>query len=45
MANWGSWLALIGGVVSVIGQYSTGYYLALVGGVLAVIGGISAMMK
>ena len=43
MANWGSWLALIGGVISVIGQWSTTWYAALIGGLLAVVGAIGLM--
>lgn len=39
MAKWGMWLAIVGGVVAVIGQWATGYYLPVIGGVLAVIGG------
>lgn len=41
--GWGEWVAVIGGVVAIIGQWSTGWYAALIGGVLAVIGGIGAM--
>ena len=45
MAGWESWAALVGGVLSVIGQWSTGYYLALIGGVLAVVGAVAMMNK
>lgn len=46
MAGWETWVALIGGVVAVIGQFwGAGYYLPLIGGVLAVIGAIALMMK
>ena len=45
MATWGSWVALIGGVIAVIGQWSAGYYLPLIGGVVAVIGAIGCMLK
>jgi hypothetical protein len=45
MANWGSWVALIGGIIAVIGQWVTTAYLPLVGGVIAVIGAIGVMMK
>lgn len=45
MANWGSWVALIGGIVSVIGQFVPAYYLALIGGVVAIIGAIGCMMS
>jgi len=41
MANWGAWLAFVGGILSVIGQWS-GYYLALIGGVVAVVGAFVA---
>jgi hypothetical protein len=40
MAKWGMWLAIVGGVVAVIGQWwGMDYYLPAIGGVLAVIGG------
>ena len=45
MAGWGSWLAIIGGIVSVIAQWVPDAYLALIGGVVAVIGGIGCMAK
>ena len=46
MAGWESWAALVGGIISVIGQFwGQSYYLALIGGVIAVIGGIALMMK
>lgn len=45
MADWGSWVALIGGIVSVVAQWVPGYYLAVIGGVVAVIGAIGCMMK
>ena len=42
--GWQSWLALIGGIVAVIGQFwGMDYYLPLIGGVLAVIGAIGMM--
>lgn len=40
-----AWIALIGGIVAVIAQFSPNWYGALIGGVIAVIGGIMAMMK
>jgi hypothetical protein len=43
MSMWGAWLALIGGVVSVIGQWATMAYLPLIGGIIAVIGAIILM--
>jgi hypothetical protein len=40
MAEWGKWVAIIGGIVAVVGQFwGVAYYLPLIGGVLAVIGG------
>ena len=45
MAGWQGWLALVGGIVAVIGQWVAGYWLAAIGGVLAVIAGIGSMMK
>lgn len=42
--GWQSWLALIGGIVAVIGEFVPGYWLALIGGILAVIGAIGLMM-
>lgn len=46
MASWGAWLAIIGGVVAVVGQFigtSSDAWLPLIGGVVAVIGGIGAL--
>lgn len=46
MANWGSWVALIGGIISVVAQWVTTVpYLALIGGVVAIIGAIGCMMS
>ena len=46
MAGWQGWLALIGGIVAVIGQFwGAEYYLPLIGGVLAAIGGIGSMSE
>ena len=42
---WGSWTALIGGIISVIGQWVPTYYLALIGGVVAVVGAIGVMSE
>ena len=39
MAEWGKWVAVVGGVIAVIGQWVPGYYLAAIGGVVAVVGG------
>lgn len=40
MAGYGKWIAVVGGVIAVIGQWVPGYYLPVVGGVIAIIGGI-----
>ncbi len=40
---WGAWVALIGGIVAVVGEFVPGAYLALIGGVVAVVGAIGAM--
>lgn len=45
MAKWGSWLAILGGVIAVVGQFVPGYWLPLIGGVIAVIGGVLCMGK
>lgn len=45
MASWGAWLAIIGGVVAVVGQWYSAAWLPLIGGVVAVIGGIGALSK
>ena len=42
---WGEWVALIGGIVAVIGQWATTAYLPLIGGVIAIIGALGAMMS
>jgi hypothetical protein len=43
MAKTGMWLAIVGGVIAVIGNFWGGsdpqYYLPAIGGVVAVIGG------
>ena len=39
--GWQVWLALIGGVVAVIGQFwGDNYFLPLIGGLLAVVAGV-----
>jgi len=43
MAGWGAWLAIIGGVVSVVGEFQVDAWLALIGGIVAVIGGIGVL--
>ena len=45
MNGWHSWLALIGGILAIAGQWWTGYWLALIGGILAAISGLAAMMN
>jgi len=47
MAGWGSWVALIGGIVAIVGQWwgTTSAYLPLIGGALAIIGAIGAWNK
>ncbi len=49
MAAWGKWLAIIGGVIAVVGNFwgggagtSAQYYLPAIGGVVAVIGGFAS---
>lgn len=43
---WGSWAALVGGIISIVGQWTaSNYYLALIGGIVAVIGAIGAMSE
>jgi len=44
MASWESWVALLGGVLAVIGQWY-GMYLPLIGGVLAIIAAVALMSK
>jgi hypothetical protein len=40
MAKTGMWLAIVGGVVAVVGQFwGANYYLPAIGGVVAVVGG------
>ena len=43
MAGWGSWVALVGGVLAVIGQWFATTWLPVVGGVVAVVGALGAM--
>lgn len=46
MTGWQSWLALIGGIVAVVGQWwGASYWLPAIGGVLAIIGAIGMMMN
>ena len=46
MAGWQGWLALVGGIIAVVGQWwGQAYWLPAIGGVLAVIAGIGSMMK
>ena len=40
MAAWGKWVAIVGGVIAVVGQFwGVDYYLPAIGGVVAVVGG------
>lgn len=44
MAGWQAWLALIGGILALIGQWwGVEFWLPAIGGILAIIGGIGAM--
>lgn len=43
MNSWHSWVALIGGIVAIAGQWWTGFWLPVIGGVLAAIAGIAMM--
>lgn len=46
MAGWQGWLALIGGIVAIIGQWwGANYFLSAIGGILALIAGIGAMVQ
>jgi len=47
MTNWQSWVAIVGGIVAIVGQWwgAQDYYLPLIGGVLALIAGIGSMAK
>jgi len=41
MADWMKYLAVVGGVIAVVGQWwGANYYLPVIGGVLAIIGGL-----
>ena len=43
-AGWQSWLALIGGIIAIIGQFwGAEFYLPAIGGIVALIGGIGLM--
>lgn len=45
MAGWQSWLALIGGILAVVGQWwGAEFWLPAIGGILAIIGAIGLMM-
>jgi hypothetical protein len=40
---WGKWVALVGGIIAVIGQFwGAGYYLPAIGGVVAVVGALGS---
>ena len=45
MASWGSWVALVGGVLAVLGQWMATGWLPVVGGVVAVVGALGTMSK
>jgi hypothetical protein len=46
MAGWESWVALVGGVLAVVGQWwGASAYLPLIGGVLAVVAAVALMSK
>ncbi|MDD5191626.1 MAG: hypothetical protein PHH54_02110 [Candidatus Nanoarchaeia archaeon] len=43
MAAWGKWVAIVGGVIAIIGQFwGATYYLPVIGGVVAIVGGLGA---
>jgi len=42
--GWQTWLALIGGIVAIVGQWwGMEFYLPVIGGALAVIGAVGLM--
>ena len=44
MAGWQMWLALIGGILAVIGTWwGTDFFLGAIGGILAIIGALGMM--
>lgn len=49
--GWHSWVALLGGVISLIGQWWGGpgtavnYWFPAIGGILAIIAGLAMMMS
>jgi len=51
MAGWQAWLAIVGGIVAIVGQFwggpgsTSNFYLPVIGGALAAIGGIGSMMN
>ena len=41
MAEYGKWIAIVGGLIAIVGQFwGIDYYLPLIGGVIAILGGI-----
>lgn len=44
-SSWGGWVALIGGIISVIAQWSSTWDGAVIGGVIAIIGAIGILMS
>ncbi|MBS3089748.1 hypothetical protein J4461_02585 [Candidatus Pacearchaeota archaeon] len=43
MANWGGWVALVGGIIAGIGQWYPDAFLPVIGGIIAIIGAIGAL--
>lgn len=44
-SNWGSWVALIGGVAALVGQWAATGWLPAAGGIIAIVGALGAMMN
>lgn len=42
-SNGWAWLALIGGILAIVGQWSGTNWLPIVGGIIAVIGALGSM--
>jgi len=42
---WGSWTALVGGIVAAIGQWYPDAWLPLIGGIIAIVGAFGEMSK
>lgn len=41
--GWQMWLALIGGILALAGEWMAGYYLPAIGGILAIVGALGMM--